>query len=177
MTDIQLDPIALLERRLEGWAPDLTGTLLFVRDAERVLLMHKKRGHGAGRINAPGGKLEPDESPKACAIRETLEETGVTALDPTLRATFKFVDLKQPQWLGYIFVADAHRGLAVETEEGVPFWCGVDCIPYDRMWEDDRHWLPRVLAGEHLEGEFLFDDARLLAHRLRNRDRLEQPCA
>ena len=168
MTETGVDPNALLERLLEGWTPDLTGTLLFLKDGDRLLLMHKKRGHGAGRINAPGGKLEPGETPAACAVRETLEETGVTAIDPELRATFRFVDLVQPQWLGYIFLARAYRGGAVETEEGVPMWCAIEDIPYDRMWEDDRHWLPRLLAGERLEGEFLFDDGRLLAHRLRN---------
>jgi 8-oxo-dGTP diphosphatase len=162
------DPNALLEARLEGWSPELTGTLLFVKDGERLLLMHKKRGHGAGRINGPGGKLEPGERPVDCAIRETLEETGITALNPELRGIFKFVDLKAPQWLGYIFVATRYEGAPMETEEGLPFWCALPEIPYARMWEDDRHWLPRVLAGERLEGEFLFDDGHLLAHRLRS---------
>lgn len=77
MTDPVPDPDALLERRLSGWQPDLTGTLLFVMNGPRVLLMRKKRGHGAGRINAPGGKLEPGETPLECAIRETREETGL----------------------------------------------------------------------------------------------------
>lgn len=162
------DPNALLEQRLEGWVPDLTGTLLFLKDGDRLLLMHKKRGHGAGRINGPGGKLEADELPADCAVRETLEETGVRALDPQLRGVFKFVDLTAPQWLGYIYVATRYEGSPLETDEGLPFWCALDEIPFERMWEDDRHWLPRVLAGEQLEGEFLFDDGRLLAHRLRS---------
>lgn len=37
---------------------------------ERVLLMRKKRGVGAGLYNGPGGKVEPDESPRECAVRE-----------------------------------------------------------------------------------------------------------
>jgi hypothetical protein len=35
------------------------------------------------------------------------------------------------------------------------------------MWDDDRYWLPRILAGERLEGDFLFRDGVLAAHRLR----------
>jgi len=167
MTDPVPDPDALLEQRLSGWQPDLTGTLLFVVDGPQVLLMRKKRGHGAGRINAPGGKLEPGETPLECAIRETREETGVTPLEPSLRGVFRFVDLVQPQWLGYVFVAGRHEGTAIETEEGSPIWTPVDALPFAEMWEDDRLWLPRLLAGESLEGEFLFDDGRLLAHRLR----------
>jgi 8-oxo-dGTP diphosphatase len=156
-----------LEEILETWSPDLTGTLLFVVDADRVLLIHKKRGHGAGLINGPGGKLEPGENPRQCAIRETREETGISAIDPELKGTFKFVDRVQRQWLGYIFVAHQYRGTAVETAEGVPFWVSLDQLPLSRMWSDDQFWLPRVLAGERLEGEFLFDDGRLLTHRLR----------
>lgn len=174
MTDAVPDPDALLEKRLSDWEPDLTGTLLFVMDGPRVLLMRKKRGHGAGRINGPGGKLEPGETPLDCAVRETREETGVTPLGPTLRGLFRFVDLVQPQWLGYVFIAERHVGTAVETEEGSPVWTPVDDLPLTQMWEDDRYWLPRLLAGESLEGEFLFDDGRLLAHRLR---RIESPAA
>jgi len=161
------DPDQQLTQRLLRWTPDLIGTLLFVMDGNRVLLIDKKRGHGAGRINGPGGKLEAGETPAQCALRETREETGIVAGDPVLRGRFKFVDAVQMQWLGYIFVCDQHSGQAVETDEARPFWVAQSQIPYEQMWEDDRFWLPRVLAGECLEGEFLFDDGRLLTHRLR----------
>ncbi len=161
-------PIArkLLRERLQGWAPDLTGTLLFLRDEDAVLLIRKKRGHGAGKINGPGGKLDPGETPAAGAIRETLEETGIEVLDPELHGRFRFVDLVAPQWFGYVFLARRYQGELVETAEASPFWCPIAELPFAEMWEDDRLWLPRLLAGEHLEGDFLFDDGRLLAHRL-----------
>ncbi|MBL7045398.1 MAG: hypothetical protein ISR98_02250 [Parcubacteria group bacterium] len=28
----------------------------------------------------------------------------------------------------------------------------------DKMWQDDIHWLPLVLAGKRVEGEFHFAD-------------------
>jgi len=51
--------------------------------------------------------------------------------------------------------------------EAVPVWCARDEIPFDEMWDDDRHWLPRILAGEVLRGDFLFRAGTLIAHRLR----------
>jgi len=161
------DPQSLLERLLADWRPDLTGTLMFITSSDDVLLIRKKRGHGAGKINGPGGKLDAGESPAQCAVRETLEETGVEALDPQLAAVMRFVDLEDKDWLGYVFVAHRHRGKLHETLEAVPVWCARDEIPFDEMWDDDRHWLPRILAGEVLRGDFLFRAGTLIAHRLR----------
>jgi mutator protein MutT len=49
--------------------------LVGVRDADATL---------PGMAEFPGGKCQPDETPAACAIRETLEETGlrVSILEP-----------------------------------------------------------------------------------------------
>ncbi len=156
----------LLTSRLEGWQPDVRGTLLFLRDADQVLLIRKKRGHGAGKINGPGGKIDPGETPIEAAMRETREETGVCVRDAALMAEFRFLDLVALQWYGYVFLARDWQGTPVETPEADPFWCPIDELPFDQMWEDDRYWLPRLLAGERLRGDFLFDDGDLLAHRL-----------
>lgn len=155
-----------LQARLVDWHPDLTGTLLFLVSGGRALLIHKRRGHGAGRINGPGGKLDPGETPLQCAVRETREETGVTALDPCLAAVMRFVEIDGDDWLGYVFVAREHVGEPRVTEEAVPEWFALDALPLDRMWPDDRLWLPRVLAGEAVRGDFLFRRGELLAWRI-----------
>ena len=149
-----------------GWVPELVGTLLFVIDGSRVLLIDKKTGHGAGKINAPGGKLEPGESPLACALREVREEVGINVEAVRLHGELAFADLRGSQWFGYVFVARGYRGEPVETGEARPSWYPLNAIPYGRMWEDDRVWLPRVVAGEGVSGRFLFRAGRLLAHAL-----------
>jgi hypothetical protein len=45
-------------------------------------------------------------------------------------------------------------------------WVATSAIPYDEMWADDRIWLPHVLAGNRVDGWFLFDDDRMLDYRL-----------
>lgn len=159
--------LAELDRRLGGWRPDLVGTLLFLQRGGQVLLIRKRRGHGAGKINGPGGKPEPGESPVECVLRETREEVGVRARNPRLAGVFRFVDTREPDWLGYIFTADEFQGTPRATAEAIPRWYATDALPWDEMWDDDRHWLPRVLAGERLRGDFLFTGGALEAYRLR----------
>jgi 8-oxo-dGTP diphosphatase len=52
------------------WHPQKCVTLLFVIRAGQMLLIHKKRGLGAGKINGPGGRLHLGESPLHTAARE-----------------------------------------------------------------------------------------------------------
>ena len=166
------------------WQPELIGTLLFVlREIDgiaQVLLIHKKTGHGQGRVNGPGGKLDSNESLEVCATREVFEEVGLQVTNPVCRAELRFVELDGPQWLGYAFTADQFSGEPVETPEAKPFWINVADIPFADMWPDDQIWLPKVLQ-QHIEellgkgangkskplvGDFLFEKERLLEHRI-----------
>lgn len=165
---------------VSGWQPDFIGTLLFVVCGDDVLLIHKKTGHGAGRINAPGGKLQSGESVLACALRETREEVGLVVEHASCRAEMRFVERDGPQWLGFAFVATAYTGVLTESAEARPFWCPITSIPYSDMWPDDKIWLPRVLesgdlrSGETLPlvGNFLFADEVLIAHEFESTDSL-----
>jgi 8-oxo-dGTP diphosphatase len=154
------------ERDWSAWQPTERATLCFVlRDAE-ILLILKKRGLGAGKVNGPGGRIEPGESSVACAVRETQEELGVTPLNPEWRGElfFQFVD-------GYalhcdVYTADGCQGEAIETDEAVPLWTPRGAIPYHEMWADDIHWLPGVLAGRNFRGYFDFDGETMLSRRI-----------
>ena len=41
-------------------------------------------------------------------------------------------------------------------------WVDRDAIPYERMWEDDRLWIPHMLAEQPFTARTVFDGDRLL---------------
>lgn len=150
-----------------NWEARDPATLVFViRDGE-ILLIRKKRGLGNGKVNGPGGKLDPGENAEQCAARECYEELGIRVgnLECMGEHKFQFVD-------GYsihcwVFRTFDYEGEAVETAEAVPLWTPLDDIPYAEMWEDDRIWLPLVIAGRPFSARWVFDEDRMLDHEIK----------
>lgn len=147
-----------------GWLAVHQATLIFVVRAHEVLLIRKKRGLGAGKINGPGGKLEPNETSQQCAHREIKEELCIEVSESVNAGRLRFQFIDDYSIDVQVFIATDFQGTPTETEEAAPLWFDIADIPYDEMWADDRIWLPRVLAGERVDGRFLFDHDRLLDH-------------
>jgi ADP-ribose pyrophosphatase YjhB (NUDIX family) len=59
-----------------------------VRRGDRYLLVRRINPPSADMFAFPGGRGEPGETPEETAIRELYEETGITARDPQLFATY-----------------------------------------------------------------------------------------
>jgi mutator protein MutT len=142
--------------------PRERANLCFIIKDGKVLLIRKKRGLGAGKINAPGGKLEPGETARDAAIRETREEVGVTPLHLEERGFLRFQFTDGYSLSCAVFVARDFEGELIETDEATPQWCGLDAVPYHEMWADDFEWLPEVLAGGTFTGSFVFENESML---------------
>lgn len=144
------------------WQPGIHATLMFVVRDGMVLLILKKRGLGAGKTNGPGGKIDPGETPRQCVIRECQEELHITPLDARKIGELRFVMSDCPDILCHVFRASDFNGEPTETDEAEPRWTPVDAVPYDLMWEDDRHWLPLLLADRPFLGRFIFEGETML---------------
>ncbi len=144
------------------WVPTERATLLFVLQDGRILLIHKKTGLGAGKINGPGGRIDPGETALQGAIREVQEELCVTptGVHPAGELHFQFIDGYSLH--GAVFAASGFEGTLCETREAAPIWTPLDSIPYERMWADDALWLPLLIRGKGFRGFFVFDGDAML---------------
>jgi 8-oxo-dGTP diphosphatase len=149
-----------------GWRATDLATLVFVHKDGRLLLIRKKRGLGAGKINGPGGRLESGESLDECAVREIQEELVITPKELEWLGEMRFQFIDGYSIHVYIYRAADYEGTPTETPEAIPIWVDDDKIPYEEMWEDDSLWVPLLLAGKRFEGRFIFDDDVMLDHEL-----------
>jgi len=137
-------------------------SFVFKDGGNEVLLIHKKRGLGKGKINAPGGRIDSGESDFEAAVRETQEEVCITPKNPKKVGELNFYFTDGYSLKGFVFVSHGHEGEIKETDEAKPFWCKVNEIPYGNMWADDEFWMPLMLAGKKFCGYFIFDGDKML---------------
>jgi 8-oxo-dGTP diphosphatase len=161
-----MPPQRVTEIEWSSWRARDHATLVFAVRGDQILLIRKRRGLGAGKINGPGGRLHPGETPQACAAREMQEELLVEPLGLTPHGELRFQFGDGYSIHVHVFRAADVTGTPTETPEAIPMWVATSAIPYDEMWADDRIWLPHVLAGNRVDGWFLFDDDRMLDYRL-----------
>lgn len=155
------------------FAPVLA-TLVYVlsQDRESVLMVHRNRrpgDHAFGKYNGLGGKVEPGEDVAACAARELLEESGLTAETLALRGTLAWPGFgdKHEGWFGFIFLVERWRGEPFAgNPEGDIHWIPVASLLAGElpMWEGDRLWLHMVFDDDprQFHGVQPYDGLRVL---------------
>ena len=146
----------------EHWNAEISATLMFIVQDGKVLLIEKLTGIGKGKVNGPGGKIDLGESALQAVIRECQEELHITPLDAVKMGELHFAMSDIPDIHCHVFTATQFEGEPTATREANPLWSFIDKVPYDRMWEDDRYWLPQMLEGQKFNGRFKFNGEKVL---------------
>lgn len=160
-----------------GWVPQERAVLVFLLDGPQVLLIQKKRGLGAGKVNGPGGRIEPGETAAQAAARETWEETGITVETLVSMAKLQFQFTTGYALEGEVFLARGWSGTLTACDEADPFWHPTARLPWGQMWADDSLWLPQVLRGHRVNARFVFDGNAMLEAEVEVLDRSSDPIA
>lgn len=127
----------------------VVAAVAIVRDAT-VLTVRKR---GTSRFMLVGGKLEPGESPREAALRETLEEVGLRL--PGVRLLGEFVSdaANEPghELRSTVFIGDTDAEPVAQGEIAELRWTPFDGHPDDLapMLEHDVLPLLRARHGAH----------------------------
>ena len=137
-------------------------TLSVITFDDKIILGKKRRGFGKGLYNGFGGKPHEDESLVDCLIRETKEEAKITLFEEhlSLAGVLDFYFVHHPDWdqQVHVYKTSSYEGIPRKTEEMVPKIFPLHKIPYNRMWPDDRLWLPPVLNGKLVRAAYTFHE-------------------
>ena len=139
--------------------PYIVNLCYIFNDRAQVLLQKKARGFGVGKWNGPGGKVEDGETPEQSVIREIEEETSIKLIKLEKAGVIEFIFTVKPESNNYshIFRAVEWEGKPRNMGEGELKWFDIDKLPLDKMWDDDKYWLPGVLKGGSVHMRFYFD--------------------
>ena len=88
-----------------------------------------------------GGKFEPGESPKDCAVREVREETGLTMRSWSYRGIVTFVSDEWSTEYMHLFHSADFSGALRDCDEGVLEWVDKTRLLTLPIWEGDRIFL------------------------------------
>lgn len=116
-------------------------TLCYLEKDGCYLMLHrikKKNDLNQDKWVGVGGKLEENESPEECLVREVREETGLTL---TCWRYCGIVTFVSDRWEGeymHLYTADGFTGQLTDCNEGVLEWVPKERVRLLPQWEGDR---------------------------------------
>ena len=119
-------------------------TLCYITQGDRVLMLHRTKKEGdmnRDKWLGIGGKLEQNESPDDCLLREALEETGLTLTSWRCRGVVTFLSDRYEGEYMYLFTADGFEGTPKECDEGDLQWISREKLDSLPKWEGDQIFL------------------------------------
>jgi len=116
-------------------------TLCYITCEDKTLMLYrnkKQADENAGKWIGIGGKLENNESPDECLIREVYEESGIKLNEYRFRGIITFVsDLWDAQYM-CLYTAEVDSFDITDCTEGELHWIEKEKLPQLAMWEGDR---------------------------------------
>lgn len=141
--------------------PMKTAVLCYIRNSGKTLMMHRNsrpEDMHFGKWTAPGGKIEPGETPEECAVREIFEETALLVENPRMRGILTFPAFEgQEDWYVYVFTAEEYTGILKKScHEGDLFWVKDENLMDLSLWGGDRVFMKWLDSNEFFSAKLIY---------------------
>lgn len=105
-----------------------TAVLCVLRNGNDFLLLKRFKEPNKDLYTPVGGKLDPYETPKNAALRETMEETGISVPDMRFCGLLTESSPTAYNWTSFVYEAEIERVPAPPCNEGILEWVSFDKI-------------------------------------------------
>lgn len=124
-------------------------------EKENKILFLKFNKKWKEKYAPPGGKVEENETPTECIIREFKEETGLELINPKLKGVAYWND--GVEGIIFIYTANHFNGEIVESYEGKLEWIEKSDILALEQFDMNKRFTKYVFENGVFEGKFLLD--------------------
>lgn len=134
-------------------------TLVYLKRDGKTLMIHRIKKQAdihQGKWNGLGGKLEPGESPEACAVREVREESGLEIRSLRYGGLLVFAGFKGEDWYVWVYTTDTFDGEQIDSDEGRLQWIPDAEIRALPLWPSDLLFLDWLEAGKVFSARFAY---------------------
>lgn len=126
-------------------------TLCYIEKDGKYLMLNrnkKKNDLNEGKWIGIGGKFKNNETADECLKREVLEETGFQLTKFQFHGIIHFRSDRENEEM-YLYSAEAPEDTTlIECNEGTLSWIDKDNVLELPIWEGDRLFLKKLIAGE-----------------------------
>jgi 8-oxo-dGTP diphosphatase len=135
-----------------------TATLCVLKNGDSFLLLKRKKDPNKGKFTPVGGKLDPHESPKQAALRETFEETGILVNDMKYCGLLTETSPVEYNWTNYVYLAEIDFIMPPPCNEGDLHWINFEDVLRMETPRTDWFIYQYILEGKAFAFNAIFDE-------------------
>ena len=139
-------------------------TICFIQRGQEILMLNRESSSWMGMWNGVGGKLEKNETPMQCILREVKEETGLSLSDVEYKGNVIWGDMESYYGGMYAFIAKLPNtyeyNTPVKMDEGILDWKNIDWLlhPENMGIANLKYFLPKMLNDPHIyDHKFIYE--------------------
>ena len=147
---------------------NILATMCYIDNGDSYLMLHRNKKENdihEGLTISVGGKLDPNESPEECVVREIKEETNLDIINPKLRGIITFPNFDgENDWYTYVYTATNYNGTLIENcPEGELVWVKKSEMASIKTWEGDYIFLDWLVKDKpFFSAKFIYENSKFI---------------